>query len=158
MFELNATLPIFILSFLVFMYLLNQIMLKPVGKVMEARAARINSDIEAGKKALAEAEGALKHYQEHLHKVRSEAQGIINSAVEEANKKRNQEFDRLRDSSKTKLDAAKAEIAAERTKLIDSLVAQETVLVQEITDKLVGEKTNVSLDAGVVRKALEEAC
>jgi F-type H+-transporting ATPase subunit b len=158
MFELNATLPIFILSFLIFMYLLNEIMLKPVGRVLEARAARINSNIEAGKNAHAEAEKSLKHYQEHLHKVRSEAQGIINTAVEEANKKRNQEFDKLRQTSKTKLDAAKAEIAAERTILIDSLVAQETALVQEITDKLIGEKTNVSFDTGVVRKALEEAC
>jgi F-type H+-transporting ATPase subunit b len=158
MFELNATVLVFIISFLIFMVLLNEIMLKPVGKVLEARANKIKSDLDAAKLAHADAEKSLKHYEEHLHQVREEAQSVINKSVDSANKIRSEKFSKIKADGQTKLESAKQVIASEREKLMQELVGQETALVEEIATKLLGEKATVKLNADAVQKALEGAC
>jgi len=158
MFELNGTLVIFIASFLVFMTLLNQVMLKPIGRVLEQRAAKIKADLDAGKSARAQAEKVLDNYHEHLQKIRAEAQSIINEAVEKASYHRNVELSRVREEGQKKLDAAKAEIALERDSLMEALVKQELDLIASIAEKLLGEPVAVSLEPEKVRRALEEAC
>jgi F-type H+-transporting ATPase subunit b len=157
MFDLNATLLIFVLSFLIFMALLNEIFLKPVGKVIEARAAKIKADIEAGKAARIKAQESVAQYEEHLHQVRSKAQAVITEATEKANYHRNLEVTRLREEGRRKIEATQAEIASERTALLDQLVNQESQLVQEIGRRVVGEEIVVPLDSDKVRRALEEA-
>lgn len=157
MFELNATLIIFVLSFLVFMYLLNQIMLKPIGKVMEARAAKISGDLKVGKDAHTQAGDLVTHYQEHLHKIRHEAQSVINEATQKANQGRNDELGKVKAEGQKKLEAAKAQIVSERKALVDPLVSQELELIEDIAHKLLGERVSLSLDKERVKAALEEA-
>lgn len=158
MFEINATFVIFIASFLVFMALLNEVMLKPVGFVIEQRKAGIQADIGAGKAARAEAEAVLNQYHQHLQKTKSEAQAIINEALEKANYHRTAELERLKQEGRKRLEAAKAEIALERAGLMEALVKQEAELVGGIVARLIGEPASVRLDPAAVRRALEEAC
>ena len=157
MFDLNATLIIFVGSFLIFMALLNEVFLKPVGKVIEARAAKVKADIEAGKKARLQAQESISEYEKHLHEIRSKAQDVINEANEKASYHRNLEVSRLREEGRRKLEQTRSEIAAERNSLLDQLVGQEMELVQEIGRRVVGEEIVVPLDNDKVRRALEEA-
>jgi F-type H+-transporting ATPase subunit b len=158
LFELNATYVIFIISFFVFMWLLNEVMLKPVGHVLEERAKLIEDEIAAGKQAHREAEELQSKYEADLRKIREESQAVIAKAVEEANKVRNDQIGKVAAEGRAKLDKAKEEIAAEREKLIDALVAEERELVETITRKVLGDETvTVSIDASKVRRGLEEA-
>jgi F-type H+-transporting ATPase subunit b len=157
LFSLNGTIVIFVISFLIFMWLLNQLMLKPVGNAMEKRAQLIEDDIEAGKSARAQAQQLLERYEEDLKKIRHEAQAVIHKATEEANRDLSSQLDRVSKDGQAKLDKAKNEIAAEREKLIDALVAEEKELVETITRKVLGdESVQVDLDNGHVRRTLEE--
>jgi len=158
MFEINATYLIFIASFLVFIMLLNEVMLKPVGRVLEKRAEKIRNDIAEGKSARLQAEEVLDGYHQQLQKTKSEAQAIINEALEKANYHRNVELTKIKDDGRKRLEAAKAEIAVERSALMDALAKQESDLVNTIIEKLLGEKVVVNLDNDKVRRALEEAC
>jgi F-type H+-transporting ATPase subunit b len=158
MFELNPTFLIFIASFLVFMVLLNAMILKPVGRVLALRDEKIRNDIQEGKSARAQAEEVLDGYHQQLLKTRNEAQAIINEALEKANYHRNAELARLKEEGRRKLEAAKAEIAMERSSLMEALVKQETELVSDIMAKLLGEPAVIQLDHDKVRRALEEAC
>ncbi|MBX9877486.1 MAG: hypothetical protein K2Y22_03430 [Candidatus Obscuribacterales bacterium] len=157
MFDINPTLIIFVLSFLAFMYLLNQIMLKPVGRVLEARAAKISGDLKAGKDAHGQAGDLVTHYQEHLHKIRSEAQSVINEATQKANQGRNDELGKIKAEGAKKLEAAKAQIVNERKALVDPLVNQEIELIEDIAHKLLGERVSLSVDRERVKSALEVA-
>jgi F-type H+-transporting ATPase subunit b len=157
-FELNGTIVIFVVSFLIFMWLLNQIMLKPVGNVIEQRSKLIEADLEAGKKARAEAQQMLERYEDDLKKIRHEAHAVLTRASEEITRERNSQLERVSKEGQTKLDKAKADIAAERERLIDSLVAEEKELVETITRKVLGdESVQVSLDNSQVRRTLGEA-
>lgn len=154
MFELNLTLVIFVFSFLIFMYLLNQIMLKPVGRVLELRAAKIKSDLEAAKDAQLQAGQAVTHYQEHLHEVRSKAQNVINESLEQSNYHRDLDLSRLREEGRKKVEESKAAIDREKSQLIEQLVEQETGLVNDIAEKLLGERVAINLEPSRVRSAL----
>ncbi|MBC7999154.1 MAG: hypothetical protein IAF58_14490, partial [Leptolyngbya sp.] len=81
MFELNGTYIVFIASFLVFMVLLNEIMLKPVGKAIAERRAQIAADIEAGKLSREKAEAEVSQYKDKLSATRSEAQRVIGETM-----------------------------------------------------------------------------
>lgn len=155
MFELNGTYVIFILLFGIFMLLLNQIMLKPVGKVIEERQARIRGDISAASSVREQATTLLNKYEEDLARIRLQAQDVVGQATDDVNKKRAEKLSAIQKRGKEQLDAAKAEIQSERDRLIEDLVAQEKELVSLITQKVIGEPVKVTLADSQVRRTLE---
>ncbi len=64
MFELNATLPIFVVMFLGFMSLLNSMVLKPMGAKIEQRQRKIEGDLESGKDAHQDRQKLVKDLKE----------------------------------------------------------------------------------------------
>lgn len=124
---------------------------------MEARAAKISGDLKAGKDAHGQAGDLVTHYQEHLHKIRSEAQSVINEATQKANQGRNDELGKIKAEGAKKLEAAKAQIVNERKALVDPLVNQEIELIEDIAHKLLGERVSLSVDRERVKSALEVA-
>ena len=140
------------------MYLLNEIMLKPVGRVLKERAAKIQADVNEGASARFQAEELLKHYEQHLQQIRAEAQKVINDAVDIAGKERNTKVADVRADGQKKILEAKSALTSERDLIMDALVREEMEIVQSVVEKLLGEKKLVTLNADHVRRALEEAC
>ena len=75
MFDVNLTLVIFVGMFLGFMALLNEMVLKPVGKVLEQRKAIIRDNIDAA--ASARAKSPVKPFASPI----LEPQGAVEVAV-----------------------------------------------------------------------------
>jgi F-type H+-transporting ATPase subunit b len=157
MFAINGTLVIFVASFLLFMILLNEIMLKPVGRIIDERNDLIQKNLEAAKQARLEAAGKVDNYESHVKEIRHEAHSLITSTVAAANKEKNDKLSQIHKTGSEKLESAKASIAAERETLIDEMVAHERDLVEAITQKILGESVAVNLDANKVRQNLEGA-
>lgn len=158
MFELNGTYIIFIASFLVFMVLLNEIMLKPVGKAIAERKALIAADLEVSKESRQTAEAELVSYQERLNSTRHQAAGIRNEASVAAQKVKDNKLKDIQEEGRKKLDTAKAGLAAEKKDLLEGLVDQELELVNTISKKLIGDSASANVDRNKVRKVLEEVC
>jgi len=157
MFVLNGTFVIFIGLFLSFIYLFNEIALKPIAKVIDERHSRIAGDYDAAKASNAEAEAALNQYREHIHASRVEAQKIVHEALNAANKRRDEAVKQIQDEGNKKLDAIRKELQAERKSLLSTLVESEAELIKEIVDKLVGGAHVIPVDRQRVERALEEA-
>jgi len=157
MFELNATLIIFVASFVAFIFLLNNVLLKPVGEVMERRAAKIQGDLEKSRLSRKQSEEILAQYQEKLHLIRVEAQRTVSEAVAEAQKERNEQILAVQEKGRLQLEETKAAFTAGKSSLIDSLVVQEIEFVRSIVVKLIGDSNQPHLDEVKVRLALEEA-
>lgn len=155
MFEINGTLIIFVVSFLLFMFLLDAILLKPVAKVIAEREEKIKGHIEAGKSSRERAQNLLDRYEQDLRNMRDKAQKHIADASEAANKERQATLAKLHKDGQERLNAAKAEIEKEREALIDALIPEEKALVETITQKVLGETVPVQLDHSLVRKTLE---
>lgn len=158
LFEINGTFYIFIASFLIFMVLLNEVMLKPIGRVIAQRAALVDGSLSAGKESHTEAEKLLARYEDDLKKIRHEAQAVIAKSTEEATRNRHEELSRVAETGRNKLQFAKESIETERTSLIDALVAEEKELVETITRKVLGDETvQINIDENQLRRTLEEA-
>lgn len=155
MFVVNGTLVIFVASFLLFMVLLNEIMLKPVGRVMLKRQEKAKADHERANQARQEASGLVENYEQKLKSIRSQAHSDIASAAAAAAKDKSERLAAVQKDGFEKLEQAKAEIASHREKLIDELVSQEQELVEAITHKILGEPVAVHVDASKIRKNLE---
>ncbi len=158
MFELNGTYIIFIASFLVFMFLLNEIMLKPVGKAIADRKALVQEHMEISKISREKAEAELINYQGQLNSTRHQAAGIRNEASAKAQKVRDEKLKEVQDEGRKRLDKAKAELAEEKKELVEGLVDQELEIVNTISKKLLGDSASVNVDRSKVRKVLEEVC
>ncbi len=157
MFELNGTFVIFIALFLAFVFLYNEIALKPVGKVIEKRKARIKADLDAAQAANAEAQRIQAEYEKQLQGSRLQAQDLIQAAVTTAQSKRSEELKSIQQEGTERLNAVRTELAGERKGLIQSLVDQEVGLVKDIVGKLIGTGESVEVDRLSVERALEEA-
>ena len=142
-FNLNATLIIFVISFLVFMWLLNKILLQPVGDVIEKRNKLIEGELEAGRLARADAQLHVDRYEQELQQIREQAQTLILQATSDANKDRAAQLDRVSAAGQGKIEKAKADLVVERERLIDSLVSEQAELVETITKKALGDESHV---------------
>src|ERR1700733_8406061 len=118
MYALNGTYIIFIALFLIFIYLLNEIMLKPVGAAMEKRRAKMQENLDTAKACTQEAQRILSDYQAKLHESRLEAQAIIQAALATANKERDDKVKDIQAQGRAKIDELKNELAANRQSLL----------------------------------------
>ncbi len=114
MFELNGTYIIFIASFLVFMFLLNEIMLKPVGKAIADRKALIQEHQEISKISREKAEAELISYKERLNSTRHQAAGIRNEASAAAQKVRDAKLKEVQDEEPQAARESQSRIGCER--------------------------------------------
>ena len=158
MFEINGTVVIFLVMYGIFIFLLNEVMLKPVGKVLEERQKKIQSVVDATKQTQAEAQQVVSQYELEVAAKRAEGQKIFNDIVDEAQKKRQAALDAVAVEHLKKFNLAKDELLKEREALMaDALAEDEITLVKAMVDKLLGEQSLVSLSKSTVLQALKEA-
>lgn len=158
MFELNATIVIFILSFLLFMVMLDNLFLTPVGEAIESRDKKITGDSKKAQELRDDASAVVEKYEKKLAEIREEAQSIINQSTGEAQKLRSEKLAAIENEGRKKFDEAKSSFLKEKESLVKDLVEEETVLVSEIVSKLLGTTAAVNIDSAAVHRALEEAC
>ncbi len=154
MFELNATCALFIVSFLIFMVLLNELFLKPVGEVIEKRQSRISNDLASARELRDEASVELAKYEKQLNTVRDEARQVIADLVATNQAHRADKIAKVEKEGRAKLEAARKELALEKDKLVIALVEEEKALVENIVSKLLGKTISLGLDNETVKKAL----
>ncbi len=153
----NATLLFFILSFVFFIYLLNEWFLKPVGEVIEKRERLIADNLEGGKYLREEAVVLVEDHEKRLVKIREEAQAVISSAVAAAQAERNKQLSTLKEQGRKRLELSRSALSEEKSVLLGNLVTEEAQLVKGIVVRLLGEGAAVEIDPASVKHALEEA-
>jgi len=154
----NATIIVFIISFLIFMMLLNEIFLKPVGEAIEARNRKIAAGLEASKGSRDEIRALTDEYEKRLAATREEAQTVISTAVTSAQTVRNKELGAMKDRARKRLDESREQLQSEKTVLIDNLVSEEAQLVSQIVGKVLNDPSkSVEVNSESVKQALEGA-
>ena len=83
--EINFTLVLFAISFLVFIYLLNLTLYKPVGEIVEKRKKLIEDAYKDAKESTDEAQKKLEEYKNQMKSAKTDAQGIIQQIINAAN-------------------------------------------------------------------------
>ena len=144
--EINFTLVLFAVSFLVFIYLLNLTLYKPVGNIVEARKNLIDGEYVKGKELTQKADEMLETYKNKIKGARHESQNIIHEATKQAQKVKEEKVAQLSASLNKEKEDSFRKIEEEKKIVMQKLEKEMKMLTDLITNKILGtgEKTLVS--------------
>ncbi|OIP77312.1 MAG: F0F1 ATP synthase subunit B' [Oscillatoriales cyanobacterium CG2_30_44_21] len=138
LFDINATLPIMAVQFVVFVALLNVIFFKPLTKAIDDRDDYVRERIIGSKERLEKVELVIKEYEQELSAARKATQNILTTAQSEANKVRNERISAAIAEAQAKVASAKAEIEQQKQDATASLDAEVESLSRQVLEKLLG--------------------
>jgi len=136
--QINVTVIIQIINFLILLFILNALLYKPVIAKIREREARIRKDREK----TAELDGQVQQHeirhQQELAAARQSGTQEKNALLAEAKKKEAQILDKARVEAARIVDEMKASIRVEAEEVRKALKAEMTPLARSISEKILG--------------------
>ncbi len=142
MIQINITLIIQIINFLVFMLLLNALLYKPVVAKIRERENRIRKDREKAAELDQQVQEQEKRHQEELAVARQQGALEKNALTAEAKKKEAAILDKARLEAARIVEDMKASIRVEAEQVRKALDAEMAPLAQSIFEKILGRRVS----------------
>lgn len=136
MFNFNLTIAIQMVSFLVFVFLMDRLFFRPIVRAIEARQAYLLDQQQKAADSLKETESLQRDYEARLKAAREEAQAIVAQASAQAEAERREALAKANAEAAAALSAARGEIAAERDKALASLKGEVEAIASTIAGKV----------------------
>lgn len=143
-----------IISFFLFMFLLNKFLFKPVITLMDERKARIDAGLEEGKKARAALEENEARLAQELAEKGSEARSVISEARSEAEKAKNETLDAAHAEAEKLHKNVRERVKAEEADAVKELDGNMPELVALLSGRLLGGE--VSDEAALIENCIRE--
>jgi F-type H+-transporting ATPase subunit b len=138
LFDLDATLPLMAIQFLVLALILNATLYKPLGKAIDGRNEYVRNNQLDAQERLSKAEKLAEQYEQELAGARRQAQTIIAQAQAEAQKTAAQKIAAAQQEAQARREKASGEIEQQKQQALASLEAQVDALSRQILEKLLG--------------------
>lgn len=156
MLEFNATFLVSMISFIVFIIIMNAIFYKPILGVIEEREKFINDHYNDAKNSKDKVQNLLEQKEKRLNETLSESKKIVSDKVNEANEKAKSVTDNAKADSANKIQSAKQELYAKEIQTADALKNNVKDLAETISSKILGENTTIdNIDYDYVNKVLK---
>lgn len=157
MIEFNATFLVAMLSFVVFIMIMNAIFYNPILSIMRKREDYINSNYSNAKEFSNKAEEYNNQRNSKIKETQDKCRHNIKNIVDAAHSDANEKTQAVREQSKIEIQSKKDMLAGEEENLkntIKSTVVKD--LASSITSKILGQKTpEVTLKYDVVNKVMD---
>ncbi|BAZ91591.1 F0F1 ATP synthase subunit B' [Cylindrospermopsis curvispora] len=138
LFDLDATLPLMAIQFLVLALILNATLYKPLGQAIDGRNDYIRNNQLDAQQRLSQAEKLAAQYEQELAGARRQAQAVIAQAQAEAQKVASQKIAAAQQEAQAQREKAASEIEQQKQQALASLEAQVDALSRQILEKLLG--------------------
>jgi F-type H+-transporting ATPase subunit b len=138
LFDLDATLPLMAIQFLVLALILNATLYKPLGKAIDGRNEYVRNNQLDSQERLSKAEKLAAQYEQELAGARRQAQKIIAEAQAAAQKVAAQKIAAAQQEAQAQREKASGEIEQQKQQALASLEAQVDSLSRQILEKLLG--------------------
>ena len=138
LFDINGTLPLMALQFLILMAILNALLYKPLGKAIDERTDYVRNNLKDARELKEKTESLATQYENELREVRRESQAIIANAKAEAEKISNAKIQEAQQEVAANKQKAADEIEAQKAEAMQSLEQQVDTLSNQILEKLLG--------------------
>ncbi|MGG6297372.1 F0F1 ATP synthase subunit B' [Leptolyngbya sp. AN02str] len=136
LFDIDATLPLMAIQFLILVALLNALFYKPLGKVLDDRDNFIRTSQAEAKERLMKAEALAKQYEQELAETRRQSQAVIAAAQDDAQKIANSKLAEAQREAQAQREQAQQELDRQKAEAMQSLEQQVEALSQQILQKL----------------------
>ncbi len=138
LFDLDATLPVMAIQFLLLALILNALFYKPLGKAIDERDEYVRNNQLQAKERLTKAENLAHQYEEELAGARRQAQTIIADAQAEADKIAAEKIAEAQKEAQIQREQAAQEIEQQKQQALASLEQEVDGLSRQILEKLLG--------------------
>lgn len=136
LFDLDATLPLMAVQFVILAVLLNALFYKPLGNAIDERDGYVRGNKVDATERLAKAEQIAKEYQQELAETRRKAQTIIADAQEAAQKAAAETIAVAQQEAQAQREQAQREIDEQKQAAMSVLEQQVDQLSEQILNKL----------------------
>ncbi|MBD2143256.1 F0F1 ATP synthase subunit B' [Anabaena sp. FACHB-1250] len=138
LFDLDATLPLMAIQFLVLALILNATLYKPLGNAIDGRNEYIRTNNLEAQERLSKAQALAQQYEQELAHSRRQAQAIVAQAQAEAQKIAAQNIAAAQQEAQVQREKAASEIEQQKQQALAALETQVDALSRQILEKLLG--------------------
>ncbi|CEJ43974.1 F0F1 ATP synthase subunit B' [Umezakia ovalisporum] len=138
LFDLDATLPLMAIQFLVLALVLNATLYKPLGNAIDERNDYIRNNQLEAQERLSKTQKLAEQYEQELADARRQAQKIIADAQAEAQKIAAEKMAAAQREAQAEKEKASNEIEQQKQSALASLEQQVDSLSGQILEKLLG--------------------
>jgi len=145
--EFNATFLVSVISFLVFVEIMNRIFYTPLTKVVGERQELLDANYNDAKKFDDDAEGILKDRDARLGEAETKSRKIISERIEEENSKGKSLTVEVSKKSAEEILSRKEELSREKDAAQHELDSKISALAECIASKVMGMDVKISDEA-----------
>jgi F-type H+-transporting ATPase subunit b len=146
-----------LITFMLALWVLKRYAFGPILKLLNERRETIERGVQLGEEMKKEKAAFEKKVEEILHEARSNADGIIAGAQDNARDTIREAEDKARKKAEVILKEAEGRVAQEADRVRQQLEKELANLVSDVTEAIIGEKVDSKKDAALIEKALKEA-
>ena len=154
--NLNMTLLVQMVNFLILIVLLQRFLYKPLTQFLATRADGIKRSLEEAKAAREAASKAQQEYEARIAATRREAAALRESAVREVEEERQRLLKVSRDEAARLLTEAKAQIEQEVKRAKAELRAEVVGLSLGVAERLIGRSLTTEDDRRLAEQVVQE--
>lgn len=154
--NLNMTLLVQMVNFLILIVLLHRFLYKPLTQFLATRADGIKRSLEEAKAAREAATNAQQEYEARIAATRREAAALRESAVREVEEERQRLLKVSRDEAARLLTEAKAQIEQEVKRAKAELRAEVVGLSLGVAERLIGRSLTTDDDRRLAEQVVQE--
>jgi len=152
--EINWTLGVQLVSFLLLLAVLYKLMYRPLLGALEGRSAAIQQQLAEAQAAREEAQRALGAMEERIRVAQAEAQALRERALREAAELRERLSAEARQEAARFIEGAQAQVSQEVRRARAELRAEVGVLATQIAERLIRKSLNDEDHQRLLREAL----
>ena len=129
--------------------------LKPLKKLMDERGATIQSGLDNAKKQEALLAAQQAEYDAKLSEARTEAANMMKEVKKDAEAKRNELIEKAQADVTATIAAGKAQLAADKAKMLEDAKKELVALVMNATEKVLGTAVTEKVETKLVEDSIK---
>ena len=140
------------INFIIVLFVLQFLALKPLKKLMSERSAKIEGGLEDAQRNSEILKNTQKEYDEMMTRAKAEAHNIFQEGKKEAEIKKTEMITAASKEVETMILNGKKSLESEKVKMMEEAKSEIVSLVVKATEKLLESNTNESFDEKAITK------
>lgn len=142
-------------NLIILFLLLKKFLFKPVNKVLNERAEEIENSYKQAENTKSEAQSMKSKYEDKLSSVQTEADGIIKSAVEAANRRSDSIVSEANEQANHIIEKLQKQIERDKENAMNEAEADIASMAVDIAEKILGKKLDTNTDEKLISDIID---
>lgn len=140
--EFNATIIVSAVSFIVFIFIMNSILYKPILKIIEERAEFINSNVDEAMGIRSKVQAIREDKNQKIKEAHKLAKNTITAGIENSTNDKSNQIKSALQRTKEKIESEKNQLLQDEQDAKNVLKSNVSDLAKDISEKLLGQTIN----------------